>query len=250
MSALGLRSPSLWWLWRWRSHNIRRPGCFAPARGESSGTMSTFVKAGVPSDARGLPGQFYPSPEIFALERERIFAHSWICVGREEQLAGSGSFFLADVAGESLIVVRDAARAGHAHFNVCRHRGARMCETPAGQFKGSIMCPYHAWTYALDGRLTAARNMREVPDFKESDYPLKSAAIALWQGFIFIDLARHPMPFAEAMPSLDSRFEKWGIGALREAQHIDYVLACNWKLAFQNYSECYHCPLVHPQLDR
>ncbi len=212
--------------------------------------MSTFVKAAVSSDARTLPRQFYTSPEIFALERERIFADNWICVGREEQLAAPGSFFLADVAGESLIIVRDAAGAVHAHFNVCRHRGTRMCETPAGQFKSSIMCPYHAWTYGLDGQLTAARNMREVPDFQESDYPLKSAAVALWQGFIFIDLAQNPKLFAKAMPSLDSRFDKWRIGALREAQHIDYLLACNWKLAFQNYSECYHCPLVHPQLDR
>jgi glycine betaine catabolism A len=212
--------------------------------------MATFVKAAVPSEARTLPGRYYTSPEVYASERERIFADHWICVGREEQLPEAGSHFVAQVAGESLIVVRDAGGEIRAHFNVCRHRGTRLCEEPSGRFKGSIVCPYHAWTYGLDGRLMTARNMREVPDFKESDYPLRNAALTRWEGFIFINLADKPEAFGHALAPLMGHFSKWTIGKLREARRIDYDLACNWKLVFQNYSECYHCPLVHPQLDR
>ena len=212
--------------------------------------MATFVKAAVPAEARTLAGSYYTSQDILARERDRIFAQHWIGVGREEQLPEPGSYFLADIAGESLIVVRDAGGDIRAHYNVCRHRGTRMCEEPSGRFKGSIVCPYHAWTYGLDGQLKTARNMREVPDFKESDYPLRSVAVTVWEGFIFLNLEAQPEPFGRALAPLMGHFRKWTIGVLREARAIDYELECNWKLIFQNYSECYHCPLVHPQLDR
>lgn len=212
--------------------------------------MATFVKAAVHPNARTLAGPFYTSADVFAQERERIFARHWVCVGREEQLTGAGSYFLADVAGESLIIIRDAAGSVRAHYNVCRHRGSRLCESSSGQFKGSIMCPYHAWTYGLDGKLLAARNMHDVPEFSESDYPLRAAAVASWEGFVFVNLAGAPEPFASALAPLIGRFDKWSIGELREVRHVDYELACNWKLVLQNYSECYHCPLIHPQLDK
>jgi glycine betaine catabolism A len=212
--------------------------------------MATFAKAAVGSKAHTLLGRYYTSPEIFAHERERIFAQRWICVGREEQLSDAGSFFLTEVAGESLIIVRDVAGTPRALFNVCRHRGSRVCEQTSGRFKGSIVCPYHAWTYGLDGRLMTARNMREVPDFQESHYPLRSADLIVWEGFIFVNLAERHEPFDVELWGLASRFERWRIAQLREARRIDYSLACNWKFVLQNYSECYHCPLVHPQLDK
>ncbi|MBV8282968.1 MAG: aromatic ring-hydroxylating dioxygenase subunit alpha [Candidatus Eremiobacteraeota bacterium] len=212
--------------------------------------MATFVRARLSSAARTLAGPYYTSPEVFVEERARIFSREWICVGREEQLAGPGSFFVAEIAGESLIVVRDSAGSIHAHFNVCRHRGTRLCELPSGKFTGAIVCPYHAWTYGLDGALMTARNMRDVPEFDEREYPLRGAAVARWAGFIFINLAESPEPFERALAPLISRFDRWNISNLRQAARIDYDLACNWKLVLQNYSECYHCPLVHPQLDR
>jgi Rieske 2Fe-2S family protein len=212
--------------------------------------MATFVKLRLSKAAHTLAGRYYTSNDVLEQERERIFTHDWICVGREEHLAQSGSYFIANVGGESLIVVRDANGSIHAHYNVCRHRGTRLCETTGGKFTGSIVCPYHAWTYGLDGRLMAARNMRDVPDFQESDFPLHSAAITSWEGFLFVNLAERPQPFATALAPLVGRFDRWNIRALREAKRIDYDLACNWKLILQNYSECYHCPLVHPQLDK
>lgn len=164
-------------------------------------------------------------------------------------MARAGDFFLVERADESLIVTPDDAGAIHAFFNVCRHRGTRLCETAAGRFSGSIQCPYHAWTYGLDGTLKVARNMSEVPGFDRADYPLREAAVARWDGFIFLNLSP-AADFHQAFAPLIGRFDRWRVGSLRTARSIRYELACNWKLVFLNYSECYHCPLVHPQLEK
>jgi len=209
-----------------------------------------FVKAGVPAGARTLDARWYVSQEVFALERERIFASDWICVGREESLPTTGDYFLVEVAGESLIVVRDVDGALRALYNVCRHRGTRMCEAQNGHFTGSIQCPYHGWTYGLDGKLMIARNTSDLDGFRVADFPLHKARLASWEGFIFVNLAKVYVPFENAYAPLLHRFSKWNIGALRCAKTLTYELNCNWKLVFQNYSECYHCPLVHPQLEK
>jgi len=212
--------------------------------------MTTFVRPNVGEGRRALAAQWYLSPQVFAAERERIFAREWICVGRSERLERTGDFFVASVADESLIVTRDPSGALHAFYNVCRHRGTRICESTGGHFTGSIQCPYHAWTYGLDGRLKVARNMAEVPGFDVRDYPLREAAVAQWEGFVFVNLSVQPVDFAQAFAPVFDRFSRWSIAGLRTASSIVYDLACNWKLIFQNYSECYHCPLVHPQLDK
>lgn len=212
--------------------------------------MATFVKPNVSAGARTLESRWYTSPDVFALERELIFARGWCCVGRTEQLEKPGDYFLADVAGESLIVTRESVNAVRALYNVCRHRGTRMCQTQSGHFTGSIQCPYHAWTYGLDGALKVARNMTDVPGFRTADYPLREAASALWEGFVFVNLEDRPVPFERASEAILNRFARWNIAGLRTAKTICYDLPVNWKLVFQNYSECYHCPLVHPQLDK
>lgn len=212
--------------------------------------MDPFVKPRVDAGARTLEGHWYRSPEVFARERERLFVGGWSCVGRAEQIPHAGDYFLVDVAGESLIVTRDKQAGVRAFFNVCRHRGTRVCSLAAGHFAGSIVCPYHAWTYGLDGSLLAARNMHAVPGFDRLDYPLEPAGVALFGGFIFVNLTPASEPFAVTYADLAGRFEAWNLAGLRVARAIDYDLACNWKLIFQNYSECYHCPLVHPQLDK
>ena len=157
---------------------------------------------------------------------------------------------LAEIAGESIIVTCGADDRVRAFYNVCRHRGTRLCTQASGRFTGSIQCPYHAWTYALDGTLLAARTMADVPDFERAGYPLRQAHVATFEGFVFVSLAPQPEPFAQAFAPLAGRFARWKLGELRTARTIAYELACNWKLVFQNYSECYHCPLLHPQLDQ
>ncbi|HEY1429079.1 MAG TPA: aromatic ring-hydroxylating dioxygenase subunit alpha, partial [Candidatus Tumulicola sp.] len=192
----------------------------------------------------------YISPEVFAHEKRVVFGRQWTCVGRDEHIAETGDFMTVTVGDDELIVTRDKDGTVRAFFNVCRHRGTRMCEAASGRFTGSIQCPYHAWTYGLDGKLIAARNMADVPGFDRGDYPLHEAAVARWEGFVFVNLAERPEPFERALAALSGRFDAWEIGELATARTIHYEIACNWKLIFQNYSECYHCPLVHPQLDK
>lgn len=212
--------------------------------------MRVFKRAELRGEARTLPSNYYTSAEIFTKEQERIFGRHWLCVGRVENVATVGDYFLVNAFNESLIVVRGPDERLRAFYNVCRHRGTRMCEEPAGKFSGAIQCPYHAWTYGLDGRLLAARNMQGTEGFDKSQWPLHEAALAVWEGFIFINLAQQPEAFAQAFAPVMGRFAKWNIAGLRAAKRIDYELDCNWKLVAQNYSECYHCPVIHPQLDK
>lgn len=211
--------------------------------------MEAFVKPRVAAGARTLEARFYNAPEVFERERERVFARDWVCAGRLEQLERAGDYFLTDIACESIVVTRGKDDRVRAFYNVCRHRGTRMCTEPSGHFAGSIQCPYHAWTYALDGTLLSARTMAEVPGFERSEYPLHEAALATFDGFVFVSLAREPELIAQAFAPLIGLFARWRIAGLRTARTIAYDVACNWKLVFQNYSECYHCPLLHPQLD-
>ena len=211
--------------------------------------MRTFTKACAPAGAQTLDASWYVDKDVFEREREGIFNHSWVCAAHAGDLQQPGSFVTVTVAGESLIVTRDAQGRIRAFYNVCRHRGARICETDRGVFKGSIQCPYHAWTYALDGSLIAARNMDETPGFDKRAYPLKEAATGIFEGFIFVAL-EPDTPFDAAFAPLANRFTAWNPASLQRAARIEYDVRCNWKLIFQNYSECYHCPVIHPQLER
>lgn len=212
--------------------------------------MSTFVRTteSFVAGARTLPREYYTSPGVLATEREAIFARQWVAVGREAELAEPGAYLLAVVAGESLIVVRDRSGAIRAHYNVCRHRGTRLCTEPRGAFSETIQCPYHAWTYRLDGRLVGAPHMAGTPGFRLEDHPLDGAAVGTWEGFIFVNLADEPEPFAEAFAALGERFARFNLPSLRSVRRIDYEVRANWKLILQNYSECLHCPTIHPEL--
>ena len=140
------------------------------------------------SGVKTLPQRYFVSPEIFAEELQKIFATQWVLVGHQSQLAEPGDYFLAQVAGESLIVTKDQRSTIRAFYNVCRHRGARLCEARSGHLS-AIQCPYHAWTYALDGRLIGAPHMDETPGFRKADYSLHVVNLALWEGFIFVNMA-------------------------------------------------------------
>lgn len=197
--------------------------------------------------AKTLPQSAYVSQDVFKQELRRIFAQQWLCIGRTEQLPHSGHYWLCEALGESIIVLRDKA-AIRAFYNVCRHRGTRLC-TENGRFPQTIQCPYHAWTYALDGRLLGAPNMHGVAGFDTADYPLAAVATAVWEGFIFINLTSDPVPFATAYAPILTKFSDWQLDQLVIGHEIVYDVAANWKLIFQNYSECYHCPTVHPALN-
>lgn len=209
--------------------------------------------------ARALPGRYYTSSAIFAREMERIFGTRWLCAGRQSELAQSGSYMLFELAPgspgpermpqESILVVRGQDDAIRAFYNVCRHRGARLC-VEGGEAQGRIRCPYHAWSYGLDGRLMSAPNMADVAGFDRADHPLVPVATALWEGFVFVSLAASPAPFARAFAPIHDAFAAWQMPRLATAHRITYEVAANWKLLFQNYSECYHCPFIHPALNQ
>lgn len=212
--------------------------------------MSTFVKtdASFRQGARTLPREHYVSPELFDAEVERIFRRSWVCVGRADEIARPGDYALVSFLGDSIVVVRDYDDRVRAFHNVCRHRGARLCEAGRGTFAKTIQCPYHAWTYALDGRLVGAPQMDGADGFDRADFPLLSIAAGVWDGFIFLNLAEDPEPLERWLRPLIGRFDRFNLSSLRSARRIDYDVNANWKLIVQNYSECLHCPVIHPEL--
>src|SRR5262249_38679212 len=138
-------------------------------------------------EAMSLPARYYIDPDYYRAELEWFFVGMWFHALRAAELAAPGDFVVREIAGESLIIVRDSLGALKAYYNVCRHRGTRLTEERAGRFAATIQCPYHAWTYDLDGNLLAAPRMDDVSGFRLEDYPLRPVAIASWDGFVFLN---------------------------------------------------------------
>jgi Rieske 2Fe-2S family protein len=206
--------------------------------------------------AKTLPQRYFVLPEIFAEEQEKIFSMQWILVGHQSGIAQAGDYFVSGVADESLIVVRDKRGEIRGFYNVCRHRGSRLIENRNGQLSAAIQCPYHAWTYGLDGRLLGAPHMDDVAGFNKANYALHPVNIAMWEGFIFVNLRDASTQrggyrsLEDWFAPLAGKFSRWKLPTLRSAKRIEYDVRANWKLIFENYSECYHCLGVHPELSK
>ena len=198
--------------------------------------------------AKTLRGEYFSSPEVHQQEIEKIFRKKWICVGRASDIPRAGDCFLHELEAESFILVRDDHGRVNCFCNVCRHRGTRLHEESCGHFKTGIECPYHGWAYDLAGSLKSAPNMTGVEGFDLQDYSLHAVPSVVWQGFVFINLDRDCTPFESCYGSILSRFDNWGLEDLVSAHRVTYDIEANWKIVFQNYNECYHCSLVHPQL--
>jgi Rieske 2Fe-2S family protein len=212
--------------------------------------MTVKARPPLPPGVHTLPARYYTDPEHFARELEAVHFDMWLCAGRTEQVASPGEFFVRRVGNASVVVLGTAEGGVAAYHNVCRHRGTMLCKTDEGRLPGRIQCAYHAWTYGLDGRLVSAPHMDQVQGFRMESYPLQRVATAVWDGHVFINLSADPIPFAEHLAGLDRKFSPWGMAGLKRAERRVYELQANWKLIFQNYSECLHCPIVHPQLQR
>jgi Rieske 2Fe-2S family protein len=169
-------------------------------------------------------------------------------VGRANSIPTAGAYFLAEVAGESIIVVRDRAGTVRAFYNVCRHRAARLCSEERGQLKATVQCRYHAWTYNLEGKLVGAPYMHEDPNFDPARYGLVPVNLTIWEGLIFVNLSEQPGALAEQGDFNHSVIPRYGIADLQVAQTKSYEVQANWKLIISNYEECAHCALVHPEL--
>ena len=202
-----------------------------------------------------LPGRYYYDPTIYQLEMEHIFSQMWVCVGRAEAIAEPGAYQVVTVGRESIIVVRNRDGELHAFLNVCRHRGARLCTEASGSLKGSIQCRYHAWTYGLDGCLIGAPNVLAHEQFNHAQYGLIPVALGIWEGFVWLNLADDPPSVAEQLNPLIlqrfgdyAAFARYGVGELKVGKTITYDVRANWKLIVENFMECYHCALMHPEL--
>ena len=205
-----------------------------------------------------LPRRFYADPDFYRAELERFYFNRWICAGRTDQVPAAGDYFTRTLGDESVIVTRDGSGEIHALFNVCRHRGTRLCEAAEGHFVDRIQCPYHTWTYDLEGRLLAAPHMP--PDFRKDDYPLHRAGCEIWDGNVFIHLGQERRDGQERQDGRDGlraqlgdlpeRFAAWQMADLRIGRRIVYDVKANWKLIVLNYNECLHCPNLHPALNK
>jgi glycine betaine catabolism A len=199
------------------------------------------------ADARTLPAAVYTSSEVFRLEQQALFGRSWLCAGRERDLPAAGDFFVQEIAGDSVIVLRGADRNIRAFFNVCRHRGSRLITVPKGSGLKRLLCPYHAWSYELDGRLHTAPQMGH--EFKADAVSLNPVRLGIHEGFIFLNLDDSAAPLQEYLADLPD-LSRFGMAKLSCGKRIEYEVAANWKFICENYSECYHCAGVHPQLAR
>ena len=191
-----------------------------------------------------LDQKFYKDTSIFDLEKHNIFYNSWIFIGHESQIPNKGDFFIYKLLDEEIIVLRNKENKVKAFFNVCRHRGSRVCLEEKGN-TSRFSCPYHSWTYNLDGKLLAAKSLREGID--KSKLGLHPCNIESASGMLLINLSDNPQSLKNLKSDLKEPFEMFGFKDLKVAAHKNYPIASNWKLAVENYQECYHCAPAHPE---
>ena len=223
-----------------RTSNSTRPGTSAPAR-QSLERIEP-----------GLPASWFLDPDHYRRELETFWYGMWIAVAREEEIPAPADYRVADIGTQAIVLVRGQDRVIRAFHNTCRHRGSILCTEPQGSFpRGLIVCPYHAWTYALDGHLVDTPRRMPTPDFDASKFPLYAVAAEVWGGFVFVHLGgRAAPPLERSLGDLPERFRRYGLDGLRIGKRVVLDVRANWKLIAENFSECFHCPPVHPELCR
>lgn len=192
-----------------------------------------------------LEQSFYRSPDVFERDMERLLSRRWLLVDHESRIPDKGDYFLFNIGNESIIIIRESDDKVNALFNVCRHRGSRVCLEQQGN-KKLLTCPYHAWTYNLDGELRPPQLMPA--GFDRSQHNLHKCHITVYHGFIFVCLSEDSPPdFAEEYAPFDEMMDFHGFRDAKIAVKRDYPNHCNWKLVVENFLECYHCAPSHPE---
>ncbi len=191
-----------------------------------------------------LPRDFYSDETVYREDVERLWRRGWLFAGHACEIPKPGDYFTLEIDTDSLIIIRGEDGAIHGLHNVCRHRGSVLCTEPAGHAH-RLVCPYHQWTYALDGRLLACRGMQE--DLDKLQFSLLRVAAREVEGLIFISLAERPSPFEPARQLLSALAKPQGFPRAKVAKAVDYLVKANWKLVWENNRECFHCNLNHPQ---
>ena len=191
-----------------------------------------------------LDQEFYVNEDIFDLDIKNIFSKQWVFVGHVSRIPNYGDYFLFNIGKESIIIIRDKDDLVHAHYNVCRHRGSHICLENQGNTK-ALICPYHAWTYNLDGSLRGARLMEK--NFDKSQWHLHECNVKIFEGLIFINLSEKPNSFDEFISPTKKFIEFHGLADAKIAHRQYYPTHGNWKLTLDNFHECYHCQPSHPE---
>ncbi len=200
-------------------------------------------------EAFTIPASWYLDARMEEMERERVFARNWIAVGRAGQVAAAGQFFTVELAGEPLVVVRGEDGELRAFFNVCRHHAAAVMTAQCGTAQ-HLRCPYHGWTYGLDGSLKGAPEFAGVCNFDRAANGLVGVRVAVWEQFVFVNLDANAPALTDFLEDLPARVAPLGMGALRFFARKSYTLACNWKVYVDNYLDGgYHVPHLHKGLN-
>lgn len=196
-----------------------------------------------------LPASWYYDPARYELELEQIFQRNWLYLCHASTLAEARSYRCFNIGRQSVIVLRDDAGRLRAFHNSCRHRGSLLCQEEAGKLPGKlIVCPYHQWSYAMDGRLMATSSHKEPVDFDKSDYPLHEVSLQQWRGGIFLSLGENPPDLEQGFERGSDRTENWPMESLVVGHSWRKLMQCNWKVFWENFNECLHCPNIHPEL--
>ena len=197
---------------------------------------------------RMLPREAYTDDAVLAWEREQFFAGTWLCAGRVSDLREPGQRRGARVAGEGVLLVRDDHGGLRAFANTCRHRGHELLPCGATAKRGAIHCPYHAWTYSLEGSLQATPRFDPPPGFDPAENSLVALRVEEWNGWAMVNLSGDAPPLADHVGALEGLLANYGCADLVSGATHEYEMAANWKLPIENYHECYHCPAIHPEL--
>jgi len=196
-----------------------------------------------------LDALYYCDPSVYRAERKSVFAHNWLFFGLERDVAEPGSCFAATIAGYPLLLVRGEDRELRAFHNLCRHRAGPLAEEGASRCGTSLVCRYHGWRYALDGRLASARDFGAAQGFDPRQYGLMPLAVAVWRGLVFVNLDCDAPPFENVVAPLERRLGDRGFERFTRAERSQHDLKCNWKTYVENYLEGYHIPVLHPSLN-
>jgi choline monooxygenase len=196
-----------------------------------------------------LLARLYNDPAAYETERRTIFGRAWLMIAHESQLAAPGEYVAAAAAGYPVIVVRDKDNTIRAFHNVCRHRAGPIADDGHGKCEGQLVCRYHGWRYALDGRLASARDFGAAADFDPRDFSLLPLKCESWRGFVFINMDKDAAPLSATVAPLDARTKNIPLENFHYVQQTTHDIACNWKTYVENYLEGYHIPLVHPFLN-
>ena len=198
----------------------------------------------------GFPNSWHYDPNHYQKELDVFWYSMWIYACRSEEVRSPRDYKVVSIGDQTVIITRDLRGNVRAFHNTCRHRGSILCTRDAGRFEGgSIVCPYHAWTYSLEGDLIATPHQLESADFDKKDYSLYGVAVGEWGGLVFVNLAGdRAEPLEDALGDAPQRLSNYRLEDLRLGFRYVAELKANWKLWFENYTECFHCPQVHPEL--